>query len=122
MAQWPAGQYLKVKGKNPLKMVFFGSSGHFDDPPGGLSPALAPFADRDLAGGALIPYKVREAVRVAALAVAIVAGVSRTVRRGGRHSDRIRVFLGLDLNDELRIGNAHLHALVFVPFPVVVAE
>src|SRR2546428_11623824 len=118
MAQWPAGQYLKVKGKNPLKMVFFGSSGHFDDPPGGLSPDLAPFADQDLAGGALIPVKECEAVRVAALAVALVAGVSRTVRRGGRHSARIRVFLGLDLTAALRIGNACLHARVFVPLPV----
>src|SRR5438093_13499591 len=80
MAQWPAGQYLKVKGKNPLKMVFFGSSGHFDDPPGGLPPDLAPFADQDLAGGPLIPFKIREAVRVAALAVAVVAGISHTVR------------------------------------------
>src|SRR2546422_5390593 len=103
-------------------MGWCGFSGHLDDPPGGLSPDLAPFADQDLAGGALIPFKIREAVRVAALAVAIVAGVLRTVRRGSRHSDRIRVFLGLDLNDELGIGNARLHALIFVPFPVVVAE
>src|SRR2546426_12492148 len=113
MVQWSAGQYLNVEGKNPLKMVFFGSSGDLDDPPGGLSPDLSPFADQDLAGRALIPLKVREAVRVAALAVAIVAGVSHTVRRGGRHSDRIRVFLGLDLNDELGIGNACLHTRVF---------
>src|SRR2546425_10680605 len=95
-------------GEKPVKDGFFGSSGDLDDPPGGLSPDLAPFADQDLAGGALIPFKVRDAVRVAALAVAIVAGVSRTVRRGGRHSDRIRVFLGLDLNDELGIGVARL--------------
>ena len=103
-------------------MGWFGFSGHLNDPPGGLSPDLAPFADQDLAGGALIPFKVREAVRVAALAVAIVAGVSHAIRRGGRHSDRIRDFLGLDLNDELGIGEACLHARVFVPFPVVVAE
>src|SRR5712691_9927916 len=103
-------------------MFLFGSSCHLDDPPGALSPDLAPFAYQDLAGGALIALKVREAVRVAALAVAIVAGVSRTVRRGGRHSDRIRVFLGLDVDDEFGIGEARLHALVFVPFPVVVAE
>ena len=97
-------------------------SGHLDDPPSRLPPDLASFADQDLAGGALIALKVREAVRVAALAVAIVAGVSHTVRRGGRHSDRIRVFLGLDVDDEFGIAEARLHALIFVPFPVVVAE
>src|SRR2546428_14065792 len=122
MAQWPAGQYLKVKGKNPLKMVFFGSSGHRDDPPGRLSPDLAPFADQDLAGGALIPLKVCEAVRVAALAIAIVAGVPGAVRRGGRHSDRIRVFLDLDVDDEFGIGNAHLGALIFVPGATILRE
>src|SRR6266571_8885497 len=103
-------------------MVLSGSSSHLDDPPGGLSPDLAPFAEQGLAGGTLIPFKIREAVRVAALAVAIVAGVSHTVRRGGRHSDRIRVFLGLDVDNEFGIGEARLHALVFVPFTVVVAE
>src|SRR5438552_8182945 len=122
MVQWSAGQYLNVEGKNPLKMVFFGSSGDLDDPPGGLSPDLASFTDQDLAGGALIPLKVREAVRVAPLAVAVVAGVSRTVRRGGRHSDRIRVVFDLDVDDQLGIGEARLDACVFVPFPVVVAE
>src|SRR2546428_5245322 len=96
-------------------MVLSGSSSHLDDPPGGLSPDLAPFADQGLAGGTLIPLKVREAVRVAALAVAIVAGVSHTVRRGGRHSDRIRVLLDLDVDDEFGISNARLRALVFVP-------
>src|SRR5437867_11750996 len=103
-------------------MVLFGLSGHLNDPPGGLSSDLAPFADQDLAGGALIPLKVREAVRVAALAVAIVAGVSHTVRRGGRHSDRIRVFLDLDVDNEFGIGEARLHTRAFVPFSLVVAE
>src|SRR2546426_7421001 len=97
-------------------------SGHLDDPPGGLPPDLAPFAYQDLAGGALISLKVREAVRVAPLAVAIVAGVSHTVSRGGRHRHHIRVAFDLEVDDEFGIGEARLHALVFVPFPVVVAE
>src|SRR3989442_1673997 len=97
-------------------------SGHCDDPPGRLPPDLAPFADQDLAVGALIPLKVCEAVRVAALAIAIVAGVPSAVRRGGCHSDRIRVFLDLDVDDEFGIGNARLHARVFVPGVSILRE
>src|SRR6266581_9008571 len=103
-------------------MGWCGFSGHLNDPPGGLPPDLAPFADQDLAGGALIPLKVREAVRVAALAIAIVAGVSHAIRRGCRHSDRIRVFLDLDFDDEFGIGDARLRARVFAPRSTVLRE
>src|SRR5206468_4816638 len=103
-------------------MVLFGSLCQRDDPPGRLPPDLAPFADQDLAGGSLIPLEVREAVRVAALAIAKVAGVPDAVRRGGRYTDRIRVFLDLDVDDEFGIGNARLHALVFVPCSSMLRE
>src|SRR2546422_556957 len=103
-------------------MVLFGSLCQRDDPPGRLPPDLAPFADQDLAGGSLIPLEVREAVRVAALAITIVAGVPGAVRRGGRHSDRIRVFLDLDVDDEFGIGNAYLGALIFVPGATILRE
>src|SRR2546425_1666684 len=103
-------------------MVSFGSSGHRDDPPGRLPPDLAPFADQDLTCGSLIPLEVREAVRVAALAIAIVAGVPGAVRRGGCHSDCIRVFLDLDVDDEFGIGNARLPVRVFVPGATILRE
>src|SRR5437867_5677633 len=103
-------------------MVLFGSLCQRDDPPGRLPPDLAPFADQDLAGGALIPHEAREAVRVAALAIAIVAGVPGAVRRGGRHGDRIRFFLDLDVDDEFGIGDAHLRALIFVPGGAILRE
>src|SRR5438445_11103491 len=103
-------------------MVLFGSLCQRNDPPARLPPDLAPFADQDLACGALIPFEVREAVRVAALAIAIVAGVPDAVRRGGRYSDRIRVFLDLDVDDEFGIGDAHLGALIFVPGAAILRE
>src|SRR3989441_12865762 len=103
-------------------MVLFGSSGHRDDPPGRLPPDLAPCADQYLPCGSLIPLEVREAVRVAALAIAIVAGVPGAVRRGGRYSDRIRVFLDLDVDDEFGIGDARLPARVFVPGATILRE
>src|SRR5207245_10485341 len=96
-------------------MVLFGSLCQRDDPPGRLPPDLATFADQDLACGSLIPLEVREAVRVAALAIAIVAGVPDSVRRRRRHSDRIRVFLDLDVDDECELGNATRGPLIFVP-------